>query len=225
MKGVLGRGAGNRTSAGEIRREPALPFPIMTDAHACSIVLVGNARSLLERRGLGETIDAFSVVVRFNNFVTAGYEEYVGSKTDWWARNETGDVEARPGPFAKIILRLQGEQEEAYWAGAERLLPQLYRQHPGTPIEVVPRPVFTDLIEAYRFQHAPLTGTLVIAHLLRTYERVHICGFDNLTGTPETLRHYYSEGNIIGDWTTYHEPDKEAKYLGDLIRQGCVVPI
>jgi hypothetical protein len=56
----------------------------MPSIHSSEIVLVGNARSLLERRGLGETIYAFSVVVRFNNFVTAGYEEHVGSKTDWW---------------------------------------------------------------------------------------------------------------------------------------------
>lgn len=197
----------------------------MPSTHSCNIVLVGNARSLLERSGLGERIDTFSIVVRFNNFVTVGYEAYVGTRTDWWARNETADVEPRPGPFAKIILRLQGEQEAAYRSGAERLSPQLRREHPDTPIEVIPRQVFSDLIESYQFRNAPLTGTLVIAHLLRTYETVHVCGFDNLTGTPETLRHYYSEGNIIGDWTTYHEPDKEAKYLSDLIRQGRVVPL
>ncbi|MBC7806847.1 MAG: glycosyltransferase family 29 protein [Akkermansiaceae bacterium] len=196
----------------------------MPDAMPSRIVLVGNARSLLTRDGLGNTIDAFPIVIRFNNFVTAGYEGHVGSKTDWWARNETDEVERRPGPFEKIILRLQGEQEATYSAG-EALLPQLRLQHPGTPIDIIPRRIFTDLIEAYHFRNAPLTGTLVIAHLLREYERVCICGFDNLVGTPETLRHYYSEGNVIGDWTTFHEPDKEAVYLTELIRQGRVVPI
>lgn len=197
----------------------------MTDTAPRHILLVGNARSLLERRGLGETIDSFPVVVRFNNFVTAGFEDFVGTKTDWWARNETPEVAPRDEPFAKILLRLQGERESTYRAGSETVLPRLQQEHPEVTIEVIPRSVFTELIETYQFAHAPLTGTLVIAYLLRTYSRVHVCGFDNLSGTPETLRHYYSEGNIIGDWTTYHEPDKEAAYLSSLIRQGRVVPL
>lgn len=189
------------------------------------VVLVGNARSLLARNGLGEVIDAFPVVIRFNNFVTSGYEDCVGAKTDWWARNETAEIEARPGPFAKIILRLRGELEDVYRAGSEELLPQLRGEYPDTPVEIIPRFIFQRLTEAYHFRNAPLTGTVVIAHLLEWHDRVCICGFDNLTGTPETLRHYYSEGNVIGDWTTFHEPDKEALYLGDLIRQGRVIPL
>jgi hypothetical protein len=40
----------------------------------------------------------------------------------------------------------------------------------------------------------------VVAHLLcRFPARVHVCGFDNLVGGPEALRHYFSGGNIIGD--------------------------
>ena len=53
----------------------------MTDFDAPSaIVLVGNAPSLLLRPGLGAIIDAFETVVRFNNFVTVGYESFAGTK-------------------------------------------------------------------------------------------------------------------------------------------------
>lgn len=189
------------------------------------IVLVGNARSLLERPDLGAKIDAFSVVVRFNNYVTRGFENCVGSRCDWWARNETDEVLPRSEYYQKIILRLQGEDEAIYHRGGRELVPALQAQHPGTPIEVIPRAVFVELLETCRFARGPLTGTAVIAHLLKTYPRLHVCGFDNLMGTPETLRHYYSDVNIIDDWTTYHEPDKEAAYLYALIQQGRVVPL
>lgn len=189
------------------------------------ILLVGNGRSLADRSGQGVIIDSFAVVVRFNNFVTAGFEGYVGSKTDWWARAENDDVAPRSEHFSRILLRLQGEDAAMYQMVGERLVPELERQHPRTPIEVIPRSVFTELITEYGFANAPLTGTLVVAHLLKTYPRVHVCGFDNLSGTSETLRHYFSDENVIGEWTTYHEPNKEAAYLSDLIRAGRIVPI
>lgn len=187
------------------------------------LLLVGNAASLLTRHGLGEAIDRFGVVVRFNNFVTAGFEECVGVRTDVWARNETDEVLPRTERFGRILLRLQGEDAETYQRGGEALLPQLKLDHPGAVIEVILRSVFTELIAAHGFKGAPLTGTMAAAHYLRRIPRVHICGFDNLVGTPETLRHYYSDENRIEDWTTYHEPDKEAAYLRGLIRAGRVV--
>lgn len=189
------------------------------------IVLVGNGRSLLDRPGLGPRIDAFPVVVRFNNFVTAGFEPFVGGKTDWWARAENADIAPRTEPPRRILLRLQGEDADAYEAGRARLVPELTRRYPGTPVEVIPRDVFTELIADWGFVNAPLTGTLVIAHLLRRFGRVHVCGFDNLAGGPDALRHYYSDGNIIADWTDYHEPDKETAFLRDRIAAGRVVPL
>lgn len=187
------------------------------------IVLVGNGRSLLQRRGLGTRIDTFPIVVRFNNFSTAGFEAFVGQKTDWWARAENEDILPRAERLQRIVLRLQGEDSAAFQKGMQELVPTLRLQYPETPLEVIPRVVFTTLIEDYGFSHAPLTGTLVVAHLLHQFSRVHVCGFDNLAGTPETLRHYYSDENVIDDWTTYHEPDKEAAYLHRQVKEGRVI--
>lgn len=186
------------------------------------IVLVGNAPSLLERPGFGAVIDAFPVVVRFNNFQTRGYERFVGAKTDWWARAENADIAPRTERLTRILLRLQGESEDTFNAGVATVLPTVVAQNPGVSVEVIPQRVFTDLICAYGFQNAPLTGTLVAAHLLASHERIAVCGFDNLTGTPESLRHYYSPENVIGDWTTYHEPMKEAAYLREMVNAGRV---
>jgi hypothetical protein len=45
------------------------------------IIVVGNAASLLKQKN-GKLIDSFDVVIRLNKFVTKGYEEYVGKKTN-----------------------------------------------------------------------------------------------------------------------------------------------
>jgi hypothetical protein len=46
-----------------------------------NIIIVGNAASLLSRQN-GHKINTFDCVVRMGNCITAGYEKYVGEKTD-----------------------------------------------------------------------------------------------------------------------------------------------
>lgn len=50
----------------------------LPDVSQREVVVVGSGRSLLGS-GLGETIDSFKQVVRFNLFVTKGFEPDVGS--------------------------------------------------------------------------------------------------------------------------------------------------
>jgi hypothetical protein len=46
-----------------------------------NIIVVGNGESVLESKA-GDIIDNFKTVVRLGRYVTEGFEEYVGSKTD-----------------------------------------------------------------------------------------------------------------------------------------------
>ena len=67
-----------------------------------NIILIGNSPTILSSK-LGSVIDEFDTVVRFNNFVTAGYEESVGSKTDIWAIGASSSVFPRdPNDFEEI---------------------------------------------------------------------------------------------------------------------------
>ena len=43
------------------------------------MIIVGNGS---DKRKLGQTIDSFDLVVRFNKCVIKGYEEYIGTKTN-----------------------------------------------------------------------------------------------------------------------------------------------
>lgn len=47
-----------------------------------SVCLVGNSEGVL-KRPLGTFINLFDIVIRFNGFVTDGYEPWVGHKTDY----------------------------------------------------------------------------------------------------------------------------------------------
>ena len=51
------------------------------------ILVIGNSNKCLDKK-MGEKIDRFDFVVRFNAAPTSGYEEYVGTKTDIIACNE-----------------------------------------------------------------------------------------------------------------------------------------
>ncbi len=55
------------------------------------VLLIGNSKSVLEKK-LGEDIDRFDVVCRFNNFQIEPYEEYIGTKTDIVCRRSCDDV-------------------------------------------------------------------------------------------------------------------------------------
>ena len=43
------------------------------------MIIVGNGS---DKRKLGQTINSFDLVVRFNKCITKGYEEYIGTKTN-----------------------------------------------------------------------------------------------------------------------------------------------
>jgi hypothetical protein len=47
------------------------------------IIILGNSPEVLKSEK-GKEIDSFPCVVRLNDFVTKGYEKYIGSKTDIW---------------------------------------------------------------------------------------------------------------------------------------------
>lgn len=68
------------------------------------VALIGNGPSAKAWKA-GRFIDSFPEVVRCNNYITDGYEEWVGSKTTLWARNDTKGVPDRPASAVLNICR------------------------------------------------------------------------------------------------------------------------
>lgn len=69
-----------------------------------NIILVGNSSNIIGS-GLGNKIDAFDIVVRFNNFTTKGYENDVGQKIDWVCYRACDDVKlVKPDQLSRAFF-------------------------------------------------------------------------------------------------------------------------
>lgn len=68
------------------------------------ILFIGNAASVLDHK-FGPLIDSGDFLVcRFNNFTTVGFEEYVGTRSDFLCRRSCDDVKLHPADqFTKIF--------------------------------------------------------------------------------------------------------------------------
>lgn len=77
-----------------------------------SVIIVGNGESVLEKKS-GSYIDSFDTVVRLGSYVTDGFEDYVGEKTDiistiYWKL----DIERLSK--TKVILNVPLNMQENY---------------------------------------------------------------------------------------------------------------
>jgi hypothetical protein len=68
------------------------------------IIIVGNSSIVLQNK-LGANIDQFKYIVRFNNFNTEGYEEYVGKNNFYWGCSLSPAIKKRDtNIFEKSII-------------------------------------------------------------------------------------------------------------------------
>lgn len=54
----------------------------ITENKQTKIVIIGNSPSITNSK-MGNEIDRFDIVIRLNNYVINGFEEYIGKKTDY----------------------------------------------------------------------------------------------------------------------------------------------
>lgn len=163
------------------------------------VLLVGNGTSILDKE-LGEEIDSFGNVVRFNSFVTKGYEKFTGSKTDTWFTC-MGKHKENMDDFRHVISHSWEPKEKC------RLYNELHsRRDDVTKVD-------NDFIDYYGLV-APSTGLIAIMHYLKTNEVIWIHGFDWW----ERDKHHYADNEPRGE---LHQPEKEyeiIKSFGDRIR-------
>ena len=149
------------------------------------IVLVGNGTALLDRK-LGSLIDSYEEVIRFNEFVTNGFEEHSGTRITGWVRHAyvEGFREA-PINYVKV--------------SPGRPLPKFAWKRPGDVYlpEFVNTYVETVLGVKTSRSMCWSTGLYALAHFSLFRPVVHIVGFGDQQGNART--HYY--------------PDKERHHL------------
>jgi len=169
----------------------------MHSTQAPDVVLIGNGPSATKHY-LGQLIDSARLICRINNYVLAGFEDRIGSRTDLRIVNQG-------------ILFNDGIRPSC----------------PNTTTVLACGRVTQEVAEAAQAQHVPLwfwnapfipadkwasTGLVALWHLSLT-ARVGIIGFDCFQAQHH---HYWQEGSFCG----HHSPEAEQLLVNNLIRQG-----
>lgn len=161
-----------------------------------SIILVGNGSSLLDRK-MGNEIDKFDKVVRFNSFKIQGFEEYTGIKTDIWF-TVNGCHKNEINEFDEVIFHS--------WARLEncKMYADLKRYRDIKKIKM-------EQIQEIGINH-PSTGLIAIFHFLKSFPEITITGFDWWN----RKKHHYGDDEPRG---TLHKPILELQKINSLGNQ------
>lgn len=184
-------------------------------SHSC--VIVGNGPSLLDKPN-GARIDAFDIIVRFNLYVTKGFESHTGTRTDYWFNVINFADKPRQWriwqPYRRIYLHswFWKPEEDKLYRDFSALLPadRLIRTQPGDVREIVE---YNQSKGEYRLYS---TGAIAIWLLLREHRKVTITGFD--WWEPDRPHHYSDTGKRGPN----HQPLVEKRLIDRLVREGRV---
>jgi len=187
------------------------------------IIVIGNGSSVLNKK-MGETIDSFEDVVRFNDYKMKGFQDFIGSRTTIWARSNSNRTKNRDwSNFNKVIVC----SPEWNYKNIKRLL-----KAGNTEGILIPR------YDALQLQNElglpgrvrkkgkwlrgwPSTGLLLLDYLIKHYDCVYIYGFDffkQINGHP---RHYYNNKEKM-KVTYVHDSEKEKKWVYKKIKEGKI---
>lgn len=184
-----------------------------------SIIIVGNGPSLLEKPN-GSIINSYDIVVRFNAFAIKGYEEHVGTKTDYWFNTinfQDKDSE----------IRIQNRYKRVYlhswqWDPEKDLLYKTFVAHynkTGDEAELIKttRKTIEELRDFTQDKDYSTysTGAMAIWMLCKEFELVTITGFDWWNSD----QHHYSDKAPRG---RIHKPEKELRFINTLVEAGKV---
>jgi hypothetical protein len=203
-------------------RKPAvgcLPVRPLLDPWG-SVLLVGNGPSVLEAE-LGQVVDAFDEVIRFNEYRTQGFERHCGSKTTIWS---TYGKDKRPGdenPKPDKCVFIHGERGQPtlsepelwrlpisfYWSLRERL---------------VAASTWTEEAKTKLIPSSGLTLAVWCLEMLEV-EKLHFMGLDHFSKLKTGQHHYFSPRHYTAP--REHDGAAEAALLAPYAQAGRLVPL
>jgi hypothetical protein len=166
-----------------------------------TIILIGNGPSAT-RYPIGHKINLFDEVVRFNNYVIDGYEEFVGSKTTIWIRNNTQTVKPRnENQFSRVLVCPKADGNEEYEPeGKQEKIPNFHKEYN------LPKGKWLS------------TGILGILYLTKEFPITTIHGFDFF----QVSKHHYFNKSLSSKKARFHLGQFESQEVNKLVRMGLV---
>ena len=189
-----------------------LPMPSFIDLEN-DVVIVGNGCSAASHP-LGDVIDGFRSIYRFNNYRTRGYEAFVGTRTTHWVVSD--------------IIPFDQSRYDA--ADSVYLFAPLVKRRPDgrtqSPMDGMDKVLVTDVHHELdlkkRFysprdddpHHWPSTGMLLLdlisKCLAATGGKAYAVGFDRLEAGPDGSLHYFDTTHVTDHITAYERSMWEA---------------
>lgn len=189
-----------------------------SDSPGQRILLIGNGPSVLNAP-LGAEIDKFDKVIRVNDWVTEGYEEFTGTKTDFWITGGSSRtiIKERDPSIQPIFLIPQ----DRWYGGENKLKKELTELFSS---DMVSNSWFVDTLMFKRIVGLggvarPSTGYASIILLSKLFNlKPFVLGFDFLsTG----MKHYFKESSKPF-FSPNHEWSKELSGFNKLVEEGFV---
>ena len=228
-------GGGSPQSSGSFTTEfPSKP-PQKKFTH--SIVVVGNGMSVLNS-GLGNKIDQFDEVARFNFYQTKGFENDVGTRTTIMVMAQIKDPKDMPGdgrlervrriicpylyrtPLCKAVNAPCKVPREKRALLAEKLA-TLKKKY--TDLKVGDKTTVTTMQETdvlytkYKlYEKYPSSGLQALTYFTQYFEKVHYTGFDFGSGSHD----HYFEKKMKNE--TCHNMRDEARVIQAMEAEGIL---
>lgn len=167
------------------------------------IILIGNGPSALKKE-MGNIINEFPLVCRFNNFKTKNYEKYVGEKTNIWVTCLGFEIiQKRANLYNQIYFPLE-QKRYLEWC-------QLISNADYFPAKIYK--IASEINKGKKFY--PSSGLLATIFFLEKDYDVTLYGFDFFQGEI----HHYSDTQTRG---TNHSPEMELLAFKQLIEEKRV---
>jgi len=186
------------------------------------ILIIGNGTSVLNKKR-GKFIDkTFKNVVRLNDYVIDGYEEYIGNKTTIWS---TG---AGMATSPRNI-----EKNKKVWISnpscCQNIMEKLAKRITCNGIFELMGYDFLSKFEKEVEMPQSIyctSGLYAIGYALTKFEKVHIMGFDLFSDCifTKNVNHYYGEHKTEAVGKD-HRPNLEKKYINQMKKIGKIVEI
>lgn len=180
------------------------------------ILLVGNGPSVLKHK-VGELIDQFTTIVRFNNFQIEGYQDYVGTRVSYIARRACDDVVLHAASsFDSMLCFIT----YCKWTDGMLKVAEQVKSHYGDKCEIIGwqkcKQISGQVGLDHPYKEWASIGVLAIGLLAERYgaQFLTIHGFDGLNahGEKEVL-HYF---DLPPKDARYHAGLKELDFIKKL---------
>lgn len=185
-------------------------------------IVIGNASNILNK-GLGNIIDSFENVVRFNRFKIGEYKKDLGTKCTHWVVGynlATDNMAVNNGYFNKNLNKLKLEHPELKQIII--ITSTLTKKRDFYKINELKNSIGTELIyKEYKpfFKSKPTSGFMAIKYFLSKHKEISIAGFDF-----GKSHHYWGNHSIADEPAPEgkHPWSSEKNYINDLVKQNKI---